>query len=236
MDFEELQEKRKKSFVFYSEWLQYLDMLKPSAIKALFHALGEFFDGGMPKAGKEWRLLFEVMTNAITRDWEKWERTRKRRLENIKKANEAKKANAMQMQSKCGANAEQMQSECKANAMQNEGVNGNVNVNGNGSLLRKDRGSGGKRGKVSFDKFWTSYPKKIRLEECWKVFDSLNLDEPQFEKIMKALERQKKSEGWRREEGRFVPAPSVWLKDRRWEEETPGIPPDLEEVFDEMEV
>ena len=40
-----------------------------------------------------------------------------------------------------------------------------------------------------------------------------------------ALERDKRSEQWRRDNGDFIPHPASWLNGRRWEDEpAEGVP------------
>jgi phage replication O-like protein O len=67
------------------------------------------------------------------------------------------------------------------------------------------------------EKFWNAYPRKHgkgRFEIAWgKMLPSESL----LEEMLKALEVQKKSPGWKREGGRFIPSPSKWLEERHWE-------------------
>jgi hypothetical protein len=37
--------------------------------------------------------------------------------------------------------------------------------------------------------------------------------------MVKAIEVQKKSEQWQRDNGQYIPHPSTWLNQRRWEDE-----------------
>ena len=39
--------------------------------------------------------------------------------------------------------------------------------------------------------------------------------------LLEALEKQKLSEQWQREDGRYIPNPERWLKNRCWEDELP---------------
>ena len=37
--------------------------------------------------------------------------------------------------------------------------------------------------------------------------------------MLAALERQRASDQWRKEGGRFIPLPATWINGRRWEDE-----------------
>ena len=47
-------------------------------------------------------------------------------------------------------------------------------------------------------------------------------------KIMEALQEQKASQRWQKEEGRYIPNPATWLHQERWEDqlEPAGSAPD----------
>ena len=46
----------------------------------------------------------------------------------------------------------------------------------------------------------------------------MNPTEELHEKILEALESQKKTAEWTRDNGRFVPHPAKWITCRRWED------------------
>ena len=37
--------------------------------------------------------------------------------------------------------------------------------------------------------------------------------------LLDAIEKQKKSEDWKKEGGKFIPYPTTWLNGKRWEDE-----------------
>ncbi len=71
----------------------------------------------------------------------------------------------------------------------------------------------------SFEKFFESYPNHIARKEALDQWRKLNPDEALQEKIMEAIEKQRRSPGWQREDGRFIPSPAKWLKGERWNDE-----------------
>lgn len=72
-----------------------------------------------------------------------------------------------------------------------------------------------------FEKFWTSYPKKVGKKECIEKWKALNPSEELLQKILSAIEKQKE---WRAKaaSGDFRPEwkdPIRWLKKESWEDE-----------------
>ena len=72
---------------------------------------------------------------------------------------------------------------------------------------------------VPFDDFWILYPKKQAKAAAEKAYLKVKPDRDLFEKMKKALEAQKSSFDWQKENGRYIPLPATWLNGRRWEDE-----------------
>lgn len=71
----------------------------------------------------------------------------------------------------------------------------------------------------AFLRFWSSWPKGHRKQaqgKCWNVWQRSDLDQ-QAASILSHVEVLKASEDWQRDGGRFIPAPLVYLNQRRWE-------------------
>lgn len=75
-----------------------------------------------------------------------------------------------------------------------------------------------------FSIFWNEYPRARR--QAKKVarakWDKLKVDDVKFRIIMEALRKQKSTEQWTKDKGQFVPMPSTWLNQERWEDEVAG--------------
>lgn len=69
-----------------------------------------------------------------------------------------------------------------------------------------------------FEKFWAAYPRQVARTKAERAFARLNPDDELLSRMLEALARQKELPGWREEGGRYVPYPSTWLRERRWEE------------------
>jgi hypothetical protein len=70
-----------------------------------------------------------------------------------------------------------------------------------------------------FIKFYKEYPNKKSREEAQRSWLKINPSKELFIKIMSALEVQKKSSTWVRDNGQYIPHPSTWLNQKRWEDE-----------------
>lgn len=72
-----------------------------------------------------------------------------------------------------------------------------------------------------FTDFYEAYPRKVSKADAIKAWQKLNPDAALILVMMAALNRQKKSLSWTKDNGDFVPHPSTWLNKRRWEDGTP---------------
>ena len=70
----------------------------------------------------------------------------------------------------------------------------------------------------AFDAFWEAYPKKTGKEAAKKAFARAKAD---IGTMLSALEVQKQSEQWTKNNGQFIPNPTTWLNQGRWEDELP---------------
>lgn len=76
-----------------------------------------------------------------------------------------------------------------------------------------------------FEAFWGAYPKKVGKQDALKKWNAIKPDDDLFDKIIKAVETQKKGEGWKKENGRYIPYPTTWLNRGDWDNEiTPDKP------------
>lgn len=72
--------------------------------------------------------------------------------------------------------------------------------------------------RTTFDAFWSRYPRKVAKAAAWKFWAALKPDSALVETIGAAIEAQRRSEAWTRDDGRFVPHAATWLRGRRWED------------------
>ena len=80
----------------------------------------------------------------------------------------------------------------------------------------------------AFGAFWTAYPNKKAKPAALKAFTKLKPDAELLAEMLKAIEVQKQSAQWQKDNGQYIPMPSTWLNQRRWEDELPkenyGLP------------
>jgi hypothetical protein len=70
-----------------------------------------------------------------------------------------------------------------------------------------------------FDSFWKAYPKKKGKDPAKKAWMKHALNGAEFDTIMAAVKAQSKSEDWTKEGGKYIPHPTTWLNQKRWEDE-----------------
>lgn len=69
-----------------------------------------------------------------------------------------------------------------------------------------------------FDDFWSAYPRPVKKKTAFEVWSKLKPDEELRKKIIADINRRKSSE-WSNIEERYIPHPSTYLNQRRWEDE-----------------
>lgn len=70
----------------------------------------------------------------------------------------------------------------------------------------------------AFDVFWDAYPNKVGKEAAKKSFSKVKVE---LSVLLEALDKQKRSERWTKENGQYIPNPTTWLNQGRWEDELP---------------
>ena len=76
----------------------------------------------------------------------------------------------------------------------------------------------------SFARFWAAYPKKVRKADARKKFEKLVPDESTLSAILSSLDYLKTTDQWQRDNGKYIPNPSTWLNQKRWQDEASQPP------------
>ena len=71
---------------------------------------------------------------------------------------------------------------------------------------------------AEFEKFWSAYPRKEGKQKARAAFEKVAVP---LETLLEAIERQKSSAQWTKDEGQFIPHPATWLNGKRWEDQLP---------------
>lgn len=83
-----------------------------------------------------------------------------------------------------------------------------------------------------FERFWSAYPKKVGKDAAAKAFAKRKPDDALLATMLTAIERQRASPAWTKDDGQFIPNPATWLNQGRWQDEASGGgDPYLAEMF-----
>ena len=73
-----------------------------------------------------------------------------------------------------------------------------------------------------FDEFWKAYPKKVGKGYAYECFKKIKPSRKLLDTMLEAIAKQKKSDMWKRDKGQYIPNPSTWLNQKRWEDDLGG--------------
>lgn len=79
---------------------------------------------------------------------------------------------------------------------------------------------------VEFEAFWQAYPNKVAKAAAAAVFAKIDPSPELLREILAAIAVQKTWPKWVKDGGQYIPHPSTWLNQRRWEDRPPdNLPP-----------
>ena len=67
-----------------------------------------------------------------------------------------------------------------------------------------------------FGRFWDAYPKKVGKIDAERAFKKVKVP---IDKLLSAIETQKRSDQWQKQGGQFIPNPATWLNQGRWDDQ-----------------
>jgi hypothetical protein len=74
-----------------------------------------------------------------------------------------------------------------------------------------------------FELFWRLYPKKTGKKAAIKAFHKARkAGLPEIDTLVAIIERQASSGQWKRDNGQYIPNPTTWLNQGRWDDEVTG--------------
>lgn len=117
-----------------------------------------------------------------------------------------------------------MKNICKSYEEHMENENRNKNIN---KIKNKDNRGMGEEGKeesielweAQFNDFYSNYPKKVKKQDVKKWFEKNKPSNELFSSMLSSLEQFRASTDWQKDGGQFIPYPSTWLNQKRWEDE-----------------
>ena len=69
-----------------------------------------------------------------------------------------------------------------------------------------------------FEAFWKAYPRKQGKGNARTAFKKAKAKGVSLEKMIQAIEQQKRSKQWKANGGQFIPLPATWLNQERWDD------------------
>lgn len=72
---------------------------------------------------------------------------------------------------------------------------------------------------TQFNEFYNQYPKKVKKQDVKKWFQKNKPSNELFSSMLHSLEQFRASKDWQKDGGQFIPYPSTWLNQKRWEDE-----------------
>jgi hypothetical protein len=76
---------------------------------------------------------------------------------------------------------------------------------------------------AGFSEFWAAYPNKVAKAEARKAFAALAPSADLLAEMVAALEWQKTSDKWTKDDGQYIPHPATWLRAERWTDRPPEV-------------
>ena len=185
----------KKGFVIYFDWREQFELLPPEDRGKLLMALLDYGESGkMPDLHDSVSMAFSFMRAQMDRDATKYAERCAINAENGAKGGRPRKANKSE-------NNREKPKETKRFL----------------DKPRKPDTDTDTPVELRFDEFWNAYPKKVGKQYALKAWNKIKPTAELHETIMQAVDRQKRSDQWRRENGRYIPNPATWLNGGYWD-------------------
>lgn len=217
----------KKGFVLYYDYRKHLAILNDEERGKLLMALldyGETHEA--PELDGAALMAFSFIANQIDRDAEKYAETCRKRSEAGRQGGRPSKASEDEDKAKkANAFSENQNKAKKADTNTNTNKDTNTNTNTDTEIntppISPEGGKTPDAQERRFAEFWAAYPKKVGKKAAQTAWNRLKPDAALFESIMQAVSVAKTSEQWVREGGRYIPNPSTWINQGRWDDELP---------------
>lgn len=69
-----------------------------------------------------------------------------------------------------------------------------------------------------FDEFWSLYPRKLKKQKAKEWFEKNKPPNELFVIMITALKKFIDSKEWKSNNGQYIPHPTTWLNQKRWED------------------
>ena len=178
----------------YFDWIEQTAALSDAERGRLFIAILEYARSGLePKLDGREGILFPVFRTTIDRDNKKSASY----SENGKKGGRGNKAN-------------------KSDLKQNKANESKMpNIRHKTQDKDKDKDKDKDNSASPFESFWAAYPRKVGKQAAKKAFSKVSVP---VKTLIDAVNSQKNSEQWRKDNGQYIPNPATWLNQGRWDD------------------
>ena len=178
----------------YFDWIEQTAALSDAERGRLFIAILEYARSGLePKLDGREGILFPVFRTTIDRDNKKSAAY----SENGKKGGRGNKAN---------------ESDLKQNKANESKI---PNIRRKTQDKDKDKDKDKDNSASPFESFWAEYPRKVGKQAAKKAFSKVSVP---VKTLIDAVNSQKNSEQWRKDNGQYIPNPATWLNQGRWDD------------------
>lgn len=188
----------------YYDWVEQMAALEDDERGRLFVAILEYARSGAPPemSGRE-AILFPVFKAVVDRDAQKSDTLAR----NGATGGRASKANASKFK------------QTEANASKAKPTN-NIRHKTEDKEHKTEDDIPPKSPSAgdAFERFWSVYPRKVGKQSAKRAFEKVKVP---IETLVTAVERQKCSDQWTRDNGQYIPHPTTWLNQDRWDDELP---------------
>ena len=110
-----------------------------------------------------------------------------------------------------GGKCKQTESKSEAEDKQTESKNKDKDKNKN-KIKNKNKCI-----KAEFALFWEAYPRKEGMQKAEEAFEKVVVP---IQDLLDAIDAQKKSPQWKKDNGMYIPHPAKWLDEKRWLDQT----------------
>lgn len=216
----------KKSFVLYYDYRQHLSILSDEDRGRLLMALLDYGEtGAEPDLDGAARMAFSFIASQMDRDAAKYAETVQKRREAGRQGGRPPKpteSNEKQPEAKKANGFPEKQTKAKKPDTDTDNVTVTDTVTGtdiNNTPHTPQGGSVADVQEIRFAEFWKQYPRKVGKQAARSAWMKVKPTAALFEQIMVAVDAAKRSMEWTKEGGRFIPHPSTWINQGRWDDE-----------------
>lgn len=216
----------KKSFVFYYDYRQHLSLLTDEDRGRLLMALLDYGENGSePDLDGAARMAFSFIATQMDRDAAKYAETVQKRREAGRQGGRPKANESNEKQTKAKKANGFSEKQTKAKKPDTDTVTDNVTdtvTDTDTDIYSPHTPQGGDEVDIQerrFAEFWKRYPRKVGKIAARMAWMRIKPTAILFDQIMAAVDMAKKSKEWTKEGGSFIPHPSTWLNQGRWDDE-----------------